>query len=297
MVAIMEASGTIAVKYNYDPWGKLYSHYTAGTNGASLYQYNCLRYRGYYYDTDLEMYYLQTRFYDPAIGRFINSDELLPVNQFLGYNSFAYCLNDPINGVDSSGQLNEIGAGGGPGPRTKSTGKNEFAQDFVNGGAGGLFGNASSTFGAGSSVVYQEDEQYFTYMDMLPVSSKTGVRYVATLSTVGDSSKPISFYAKGRADNWALSSAGVKINVYNFTLTLTVGVDDISISGAYRNGDVTSSISVKADILHLRLTTEAATEYKSGNLSITEYANCNINGGSLVYMYVYASTGQLLPTT
>ena len=51
------------------------------------------------------MYYLQSRYYDPAIGRFINSDYFVTTSVlgFLNYNMFAYCLNNPVNLVDYSG--------------------------------------------------------------------------------------------------------------------------------------------------------------------------------------------------
>ena len=65
---------------------------------------NPLRYRGYYYDSESGFYYLQSRYYDPQIGRFINADQFASTGQgFLGYNMFAYCNNNPINYEDSSG--------------------------------------------------------------------------------------------------------------------------------------------------------------------------------------------------
>ena len=52
------------------------------------------------------LYYLQSRYYNPAIGRFINADSLVSTGQgVLGYNMFAYCLNNPVNGVDKTGKL------------------------------------------------------------------------------------------------------------------------------------------------------------------------------------------------
>ena len=66
---------------------------------------NPFRYRGYYYDTETGFYYLQSRYYDPAIGRFINADNLISgVNGNLqGYNLYAYCFNNPINIEDENG--------------------------------------------------------------------------------------------------------------------------------------------------------------------------------------------------
>ena len=67
---------------------------------------NPLRYRGYYYDTELGMYFLQSRYYDPAIGRFINADDVSYIGvdeTLLSYNLFAYCKNNPIKRFDDNG--------------------------------------------------------------------------------------------------------------------------------------------------------------------------------------------------
>ena len=66
--------------------------------------HNPLRYRGKYYDSALGMYYLQSRYYDPGIGRFINGDGLISTGQgLLGFNMFAYCLNNPVMLSDPTG--------------------------------------------------------------------------------------------------------------------------------------------------------------------------------------------------
>ncbi len=70
---------------------------------------NPFRYRSYYYDTETKLYYLNSRYYDPEIGRFINIDEieiLDTTKDFAnGINLFAYCLNNPVNDTDSNGNL------------------------------------------------------------------------------------------------------------------------------------------------------------------------------------------------
>ena len=105
IVAVYNESGTKVVTYNYsDAWGNHTVSYTNGgvSTGAA---YNPFRYRGYYYDTDLGMYYLQSRYYDAKVCRFINSDgELAGVSEDLqGYNLYAYCFNNPIMYSDHSG--------------------------------------------------------------------------------------------------------------------------------------------------------------------------------------------------
>ena len=104
-------TGTLVAKYAYDPYGQVLSVTNAsGTaispTAANVANYNPFRYRGYYYDTESGFYYLQSRYYDPEICRFINADEYTSTGQeFLGYNMFAYCNNNPISNQDSTGEL------------------------------------------------------------------------------------------------------------------------------------------------------------------------------------------------
>ena len=99
---IVDKDGTIVVEYTYDVWGKLLK--TEGSLASTIGQYNPYRYRGYRYDDEISMYYLNSRFYDPNIGRFINGDVILgPPGNTLGHNIFSYSFNNPIRNVDPSG--------------------------------------------------------------------------------------------------------------------------------------------------------------------------------------------------
>ena len=89
-------SGETAASYVYDSWGKVIS--ATGT----LAEVNPIRYRGYYYDTETGLYYLQSRYYDPETGRFINADVQIN-NGILGTNLYAYCDNQYINKCDQQG--------------------------------------------------------------------------------------------------------------------------------------------------------------------------------------------------
>lgn len=67
---------------------------------------NPFRYRGYYYDTETSLYYLQSRYYDPSTGRFINADGYINANgDLLGYNMYAYCSNNPVMNTDPTGEF------------------------------------------------------------------------------------------------------------------------------------------------------------------------------------------------
>ncbi len=78
------------------------------TSGCNIANVNPFRYRGYYYDAETGLYYVSSRYYDPEIGRWLNSDdgELISFdNTLLCLNLFAYCKNDPINQTDFDGKI------------------------------------------------------------------------------------------------------------------------------------------------------------------------------------------------
>ncbi len=96
---MVDEDGNRVASYSYDPYGAITSI------SGSMSQINPIRYRGYYYDTETGFYYLQSRYYDPSIGRFINADAFASTGQgFLGYNMFVYCNNNPIMYSDSLGK-------------------------------------------------------------------------------------------------------------------------------------------------------------------------------------------------
>lgn len=104
IVAVYNSAGTKVISYTYDAWGNCTTtnHNISGTNSYAT--YNPFRYRGYYYDSELGFYYLNSRYYDPAVGRFINADVFVSIGQgILGNNMFAYCRNNPVYRKDISG--------------------------------------------------------------------------------------------------------------------------------------------------------------------------------------------------
>ncbi len=74
------------------------------TSSGAFRNINPIRYRSYYFDIETGLYYLKSRYYDPQVGRFINADVLANTDRgSSGLNLFAYCLDDPVNNLDSEG--------------------------------------------------------------------------------------------------------------------------------------------------------------------------------------------------
>jgi len=101
VIRILDENGNTVVEYSYDPWGV-----PTVTGDTELAKINPCSYRGYDYDEETGYYYLQTRYYVPTIGRFINMDDssVMQVgNMPLSCNLYAYCDNNAINEIDSNG--------------------------------------------------------------------------------------------------------------------------------------------------------------------------------------------------
>ena len=102
VVAIADSNGTICGSYEYNDWGKITSISNIGSNTVAT--ANPFRYRGYYYDSETELYYLNSRYYNPEWGRFLNADGIIGANgDVISTNLFAYCSNNPINYSDPTG--------------------------------------------------------------------------------------------------------------------------------------------------------------------------------------------------
>ena len=103
VVRIIDLSGTEVASYVYDAWGNI-----KDTKGEpTVRELNPIRYRGYVYDTETSLYYLQSRYYDPFTGRFLNADIYCDTNTgtSLSANMFAYCENNPVNYLDPNGYV------------------------------------------------------------------------------------------------------------------------------------------------------------------------------------------------
>ena len=126
IIGIYDDSYTEIVKYVYDAWGNhecriltsfgtfeqidsTKEYTTTEQNYILIANTNPFRYRGYYYDTETGLYYLNSRYYDPELGRFINADDINLINPYInnGINLYSYCYNNPNYFIDNSGMIPE----------------------------------------------------------------------------------------------------------------------------------------------------------------------------------------------
>ena len=102
VVGVYNSAGTKVVGFTYDAYGN------CTVSGDTSLAYRCkIRYRGYYFDTETGLYWVQTRYYNPQWCRWISPDTLdyLDPETAHGLNLYAYCGNDPVNFIDPSGHL------------------------------------------------------------------------------------------------------------------------------------------------------------------------------------------------
>ena len=105
---IFNINGELAACYSYDAWG---NHTVTDSEGKQITSENHIgnlnpfRYRGYLYDAEINLYFLENRYYDPETGRFISQDKVsyLDPNTVNGLNLFAYCGNNPVMRIDDTG--------------------------------------------------------------------------------------------------------------------------------------------------------------------------------------------------
>ena len=112
VIAIADQNANVVARYSYDAWGdhKIYdANGTKVTSTTHIGYINPFRYRGYYYDEEIDLYYLQSRYYDAAVGRFVNGDEPNIVNgiynECLYTNAFSFANSNPIINEDVFGCL------------------------------------------------------------------------------------------------------------------------------------------------------------------------------------------------
>lgn len=270
---IEDVNGNVLATYEYDAWGKLIS------SSGSLATINPLRYRGYYYDAETGFYYLQSRYYDPVVSRFINADRYASTGDgLLGYNMFAYCSNNPVNYSDPSGEavnnrLMLINDGGSSSASVRPAGK------------------TSGIFGASYSAVISTEQS--VPFNFLIGTDTTGTRTKTVVNETGDSSRPISVYLEHDLGNVLDSTVGLKFNTNILTIDLRLGLGDTGIYGLVNNSSGTASeFGVKIDLPHLLAGIESSSINYLDTGEWSQYTNLSIGGPFLTILLLIMGASQ-----
>ena len=239
IVKLIDKTGATVVEYTYDSWGKLLS--TSGSLASTLGKNNPFRYRGYVYDEETGFYYLQSRYYNPEVGRFISSDVLLSTGQgVLGHNAYAYCGNNPVCRSDASGYKWW-----------------EDAWNWVCGAAQDVGEFISDNIGLETHVEV-------THREIELKTLLAGYEYgeSGSWSCGANSDKPIVLYAKKASQWWRVweYSVGIKLNIGDGGASLEVGAGHASMSASITGN---SSIAVSADIERVSVTLSNEIDWKN----------------------------------
>ena len=273
---IYTTDGIRIAKYAYDAWGNITTTYiTTDTTLRQLADEAPFRYRGYYYDSETALYYLNTRYYDPSNCRFINADDIsyLGANGDLqAYNLYAYCSNNPVMRIDPTGQswLSDL-------------------FDWI----GGFFENTFGAKGSKTTTIISEETSIVSEPSPITISGKHEV--VEVWEEHGDDSKPISFYANANTTNYVESNAGLKINTNSGSLIFNLAVDDVSVSVENKNSSGRESHGIKLDLTRLKIGYEYKNVRVDGKRSIENSTNVSVSLWWIYFVCSLATTGQAQP--
>ena len=190
---------------------------------------------------------------------------------------FAYCGNNPVSRVDTTGMFwSKVG---------------QFFNNLWN----EVNTWANNTFGAGSAVVHVRDygtEKMPIIIDQF-ITVDAGIRSSYTVSETGDSSKPISVYTEVRADNAALSSAGIKLNGPTTSNVYSLGLDNIGHIYTYNTGNSSAfSHGWTCDLSQIKIGYECALISWDGNKQSENYVNISVTGTGICAILFLLTTGQ-----
>ena len=248
---------------------------TDSSGYAHIGQKNPFLYRGYYYDTETGLYYLNSRYYDPQTGRFINADTIGgQVGDLNSHDVFAYCENNPVSRMDSTG----------------------YSWHWFNNAANTIKGLLGSIFGAGSTTVIEDDDPHEFNGGVFSIN--TGTIKNTTIQSHGNSGKPISVYSNSVTNRPINSSVGLQFNIHKTTIQLNLGLSNIGITTNYKDGNLTlaSLLSLSLSKSKLKMI-NSTTQELTKNHDVTTYYGGSVNGDFAGTVFLFYSGLQGIPSS
>ena len=240
VIGIYNTSGTKVVGYTYDAWGNC--TIDSLTTNYDLAHDNPIRYRGYYYDEDTGLYYLNARYYNPEWRRFISPDDTAYIDAETpnGLNLYCYCGNDPVmykqtpissnytitTTAISIGCSNNVAGSSGP----VASGINwRQALSYIR----GMF----STYTDYSRKIVSVD------LDFIWFGYEQGKVYS---KIAGNDSAPIALFTKVAEEPWKFwdYKIGIKHNIGNFSYSYGQGIGEADISFALGNSSTDITLGI-----------------------------------------------------
>ena len=238
VTGIVDSDLNVVVEYTYDAWGKLIG--ITGSEADSIGRFNPFLYRGYYHDAETGLYYLNSRYYDPQTGRYLNADSIAgAVGAITSHNVFSYCGNNPVSREDPIGHFWNVITG-------------FFTRLLIKSLRKVVPKVAKAVFGASSTTVF-EDEHLLGEANGGLFSIKSSASSSTTLQQSGDSSKPISVYSKQVINAPEKNAVGLKLNISKATLSLNLGPSDTGITLDFNHGNTTDSGTVSFNFMEAKL--------------------------------------------
>ena len=273
VTGLVNSSGTQVVAYTYDAWGNPLT--TTGTMAGTLGKLNPFRYRGYVYDTETGLYYLQSRYYNPETGRFINADSYALTGQgVLSGNMFAYCGNNPVVRNDQQGTFfKKIGA-------------------FFKKVAKAVKSLITIKKTSSRTIVSQKR----TYWGGL-ITVETGT-VTSTASTTQKSVPPrTGLYLDADRGNPLDSSLGITLPTGGGEIDVHIGPSDTGYTRSYGYGDSQMAMGARIDFSDFRTGLVISNTSAVGIQSeVTNYTYISIDGWSALAILAFGVKGVELPS-
>ena len=293
IIKILDGNMEEVVEYKYDTWGNV-----IGMEGSDYGKWvgslNPFRYRGYYYDDEIGMYYLITRYYNPEWGRFLNADISLLGNVGVHlHNIFAYASNNPVVYSDTTGMgvfyspgcvtyttgtevTNYVTTSDGvshDSDRVKATRVEIAVKRFLKG-----FQALKSIFlGSSTSVITTKSnrEVESPSLKWSPISFIHGNYDTTVLSQEGVSGVLASVDTKIEATDWTKSSLNLKVSGVN----LSAGLDNLGLSASVGGYGLSLSYSLMQNTATIKGT---YTTSINSNTTNTTYGGIAVSPNFLV---------------
>lgn len=280
VIMITDADGQAVVLYQYDAWGKITQCFDGTEEEISL--INPLFYRSYYLDLEMEMYYLNARYYLPMFHRFLNADAFTQTGQgLLDKNMFAYCGNNPVNRLDSNGN--------------KWSDVKQWFSDKWN-----RFTNwVDRTFGVSGQHVIEAYSPPVSTPESFPISQKTQEK-ITTVSSRTGKTKAVTASYKFVTNNIEKSSVSLSVRIKKIALNISYGPSGTSIMGSYTNENITHSLGYQTEDFGLTFSGVYQTTVQwDEDVSNTVTTTASLNGLSLLACLLFydVSANSTVPQT